>query len=276
MAGEQKILENKNGSTRKDDQSIIQINGHDCIENSKSKLQREKYGLIEEPWLMDFKYAKLYSLLEEQTKAVASRPPREVEVGSTVILVNSSACTMQRIAVLEEGKLVELLLESEKDKVQKDDIYLGVITKLVPRSKRAFVDIGMKQGFMEIKQSIKPFVYTTSKNEEEREEDLEGVNEGEGENIEDEFGEDVEVADFVFEALEGRNNKKRNQWVNVKKGTKIIVQVKKEELPKKGPKLTPYPKLSSRFLVSSTSLADLFSYIFIELFISVVLHICPG
>ncbi|XP_078156794.1 ribonuclease E/G-like protein, chloroplastic [Carex rostrata] len=232
--GEQNILENKNGTTRKDDQSIIQINGHDCIENSNSKLQREKYGLIEEPWLIDFKYAKLYSLLEEQTEAVASHPPREVEVGSTVILVNSSACTMQRIAVLEEGKLVELLLESEKkDKVQKDDIYLGVITELVPCSKQAFVDIGMKQGFMEIKQSIKPFVYTTSKNDEEREEDL-------------------EVADFVCEALQGGNNKKRNQWVNVKKGTKIMVQVKKEELPKKGPKLTPYPNLSSRFLVLGT------------------------
>lgn len=301
MAGEQKILENQNGSARKDDESIIQTNGHSWIDSSSSKLQREKDKPIEEPWLIDSMLLKLSSLLEEQTEVkeeqtdeVVTRSPGEVDAGSTVILVNSSVCTMQRIAILEGGKLVELLLEpvhkevQVKNKVQLDNIYLGVITKLVPHMRGAFVDIGIKKpSLMAIARYRKPFVYPTDEKEEnreeqEKEEDLEEVHEGEGENMEDEFGEDVEVgdadaADSMLEPLQGGNNKRvnKNQWVNVKEGTKILVQVVKEELGTKGPSLTPYPKLRSRFWVSSISLADLFLF-YLKRVIFFFLHICSG
>lgn len=42
---------------------------------------------------------------------------------------------------------------------------------------------------------------------------------------------------------------KDNKWFQVRKGTKIIVQVVKEGLGTKGPTLTAYPKLRSRFWV---------------------------
>lgn len=42
-----------------------------------------------------------------------------------VILINSSLCTMQRIAVMEDEKLVEIILEPMKDRVQSDSVYLG-------------------------------------------------------------------------------------------------------------------------------------------------------
>ncbi|KAJ4755127.1 Ribonuclease E/G-like protein [Rhynchospora pubera] len=271
-SGEQKILKSQNGTPRKDEQSIIQMNGHGCVEISSPELHREKDGPIEEPWLFDSILLKLHSLIEEQaevkeeqTETVATHPQRKLDVGSTVILVNSSVCTMQRIAVLEEGKLVELLLEPVKNKVHLDSIYLGVVTRFVPHLGGAFVDIGLKKpSLMDISQYRKPFVYGTDEKEEEREEeeregDMEGICEGEGENLDDEFGEDAEVGDadvssFVFRALEGVESRKvkRNQWVNVKKGTKIIVQVVREGLGTKGPSLTPYPNLRSRFWVLKT------------------------
>lgn len=54
---------------------------------------------------------------------------------------------MQRIAVLEDGELVELLLEPAKDNVLCDSIYLGIVKKLVPRMGAAFVDIGTEHFF---------------------------------------------------------------------------------------------------------------------------------
>lgn len=44
-----------------------------------------------------------------------------------------------------------------------------------------------------------------------------------------------------------------NKWAHVRKGTKVIVQVVKEGLGTKGPSLTAYPNLRSRFWVGSIS-----------------------
>lgn len=47
-------------------------------------------------------------------------------------------------------------------------------------------------------------------------------------------------------------------WALVRKGTKILVQVVKEGLGKKGPTLTAYPKLRSRFWVRTVTLSFFF------------------
>ncbi|KAL9255102.1 Ribonuclease E/G-like protein, partial [Drosera capensis] len=78
---------------------------------------------------------------------------------SIEILTNSSRCSMQRIAVLEDGELVELLLEPLKDNMLCDNIYLGVVKKLVPRMGAAFVDIGNEHCFMEIQHGKQPFIF---------------------------------------------------------------------------------------------------------------------
>lgn len=44
-----------------------------------------------------------------------------------------------------------------------------------------------------------------------------------------------------------------NKWARVQKGTKVLVQVVKEGLGSKGPTLTAYPKLKSRFWVCCDS-----------------------
>ncbi|XAR73713.1 hypothetical protein NMG60_11007777 [Bertholletia excelsa] len=94
-------------------------------------------------------------LPEEESNAVSQEGSL-----STVILINSSVCTMQRIAVLEDGKLVELLLEPVKNNVQCDSVYLGIVTKLVPHMGGAFVNIGSpRPSLMDIKHNREPFIF---------------------------------------------------------------------------------------------------------------------
>ncbi|XP_020267134.1 ribonuclease E/G-like protein, chloroplastic isoform X1 [Asparagus officinalis] len=258
---------------------------------------------------------------------------------STVILINSSVCTMQRIAILEDGKLVELLLEPVKNNVQCDSIYLGVVTKLVPHMGGAFVDIGISRpSLMGIKQNREPFVFPpfnhaskektahgsmttktkvlsdadeqSSYDDEDSIDDLLEVDhqddslqliqedyvekdmgddmdvsnahkmrvnngaldngsyddeeyyEENGDQVEDEYGEDSlsleaensngpDLPQPIQQDLKDSDDihSTDNKWSHVRKGTKIIVQVVKEGLGTKGPALTAYPNLRSRFWI---------------------------
>lgn len=248
---------------------------------------------------------------------------------STVILINSSICTMQRIAVLEDGKLVELLLEPVKSHVQCDSVYLGVVTKLVPHMGGAFVNIGSsRHSLMDIKHNREPSIFPPFRRrkkkqakdfasgslsepsaaneiepssedvffEDAAEDDFEDEdmqfmhNNSDGNDVGDDFdvlgvlkenvngsvvdsGEvDADFEDLLdgehhlegnligASSLEMSNScsvshsqdiegADENKWHHVRKGTKIIVQVVKEGLGTKGPTLTPYPKLRSRFWI---------------------------
>ncbi|XP_021859581.1 ribonuclease E/G-like protein, chloroplastic isoform X2 [Spinacia oleracea] len=248
-------------------------------------------------------------------------PPGSI---SNEILINCSVCTMQRIAVLEDGNLVELLLEPVKSNVQCDSVYLGVVTKLVPHMGGAFVNIGSSRpSLMDIKHYKEPFLFPLFDSSKEKdvkcspssvleknldishfkqaflEEDVLFDDDGEVDFEDDEFEEHVNEDDMGFEEnqkgnltrgndngtgsnlgnfeyqLDGDGNhlkvqtdsqqshvkrrKNKNElhsaeemWALVRKGTKILVQVVKEGLGKKGPTLTAYPKLRSRFWVLIT------------------------
>lgn len=255
---------------------------------------------------------------------------------STTILINSSICTVQRIAVLDGDKLVELLLEPVKTNVQCDSVYLGVITKFVPHMGGAFVNIGSsRHSFMDIKPNREPFIFppfcdgskkqaadgsrfistndipalheidasydfeasslldidsndpgdSFHDDDDEHDNDeyhvSDGVaglvngtvvnhgevkggsgkcNQGDEQHLEvgSENGfvpleRELSADSLVSNASVAKNSKgmssKDNKWIQVRKGTKIIVQVVKEGLGTKGPTLTAYPKLRSRFWV---------------------------
>uniref|UniRef100_A0A7N1A8M5 CBM20 domain-containing protein n=1 Tax=Kalanchoe fedtschenkoi TaxID=63787 RepID=A0A7N1A8M5_KALFE len=263
-------------------------------------------------------------LPEDECKLVSHNKPV-----STVILINSSLCTMQRIAIMEDGKLVELLLEPVKSDVQSESVYLGVVMKHVPHMGGAFVDIGISRpSLMDIKNNREPYIFpslhhatkdkaehceieSTLINDVQVTNDIDEIgfqddqtrfvhDDYDEHEIEDEFdipevakeningtisGDvDSECAGYVSglqELLEvdGVSNavvpvkvngseysqsdlrltqdiKSKpttiNKWSQVQKGTKIIVQVVKEGLGTKGPTLTAYPKLRSRFWILHT------------------------
>nr|XP_043616865.1 ribonuclease E/G-like protein, chloroplastic [Erigeron canadensis] len=250
----------------------------------------------------------------------------------TVILINSSLCTMQRVAVIEDEKLVEILLEPIKNNVQCDSVYIGVVTKLVPHMGGAFVNIGNpRASLVEIKNHLQPFIFPpfshhreprsvngsllvellenpriNDKKQKSEEEELIDTSDGdqnthddfEDHDIDDEFdvSEDLTgndngsvvspvlyingkrnifqptesfcnsqnqtMADIMvgmknssgtdYQLQDTENRKNESKWAHVQKGTKIIVQVVKEGLGTKGPTLTAYPKLRSRFWVLMT------------------------
>ncbi|KAM7265492.1 hypothetical protein ACFE04_003175 [Oxalis oulophora] len=239
-------------------------------------------------------------LMEESDKLLpneASLSLNEDSV-STMILINSSICTMQRIAVLEDEKLVELLLEPVKNNVQCDSMYIGVVTKLVPHMGGAFVNIGSsRHSLMDIKQNREPFVFSPFRwkskkqavngsvsgvheehhnNQEpdvdndfditeilmdnlndncEHEADSDDELDGEENHLEGQTATDLEISDNSEDAVQStqlRSLGNENKWEQVRKGTKVIVQVVKEGLGSKSPTLTAYPKLKSRFWVLLT------------------------
>ncbi|XP_042387975.1 ribonuclease E/G-like protein, chloroplastic isoform X1 [Zingiber officinale] len=305
----------------------------------------EKAQPVEEPWLLRstfFSFTESGELddtisLEEQHKlnlvnlhGADKRPEDEFNIvhieepESTVILINSSVCTMQRIAVLENDKLVEILLEPVKNNVQCDSIYLGVLTKLVPHMGGAFVDIGIsRSSFMDIKRNREPFAFPPfcrgiekepynkssklelkgnfdihghgqpSYDEDDMTDSLSEMNHHNEHEVEDEldasdaikmnFGNNINelniveadfddeyADDFLPLEAESSNNSSlplliqeslkdvdgvdrgNNKWDHVREGTEVIVQVVKEGLGTKGPALTAYPSLRSRFWILST------------------------
>ncbi|KAI0488767.1 hypothetical protein KFK09_028606 [Dendrobium nobile] len=367
ITGEQEILSNSNGrlSNRKQLPAGQTSNNHIAKEkdlavtsSSLGEILPERDQPVEEPWLFR---STLSSMVEPNNLDVASEQDKSHQIESPgnlcyetgkpipeeirlsypeksawiVILINSSICTMQRIAILEDGKLVELLLEPVKNNVQCDSIYLGVVTKLVPHMGGAFVDIGISRpSLMDIKQNREPFVFPLFQKEIRREyvngfastekskqaninendqflddeDGIENVLEVDDEvaytreDFEDpETDDEIDVvdvprnmsfaSDFVgnedyseeFEVNEshlhgdvvenrstlaaevikdsnfshpiqnsGKSENSKladNKWASVRKGTKVIVQVVKEGLGTKGPALSAYPKLKSRFWV---------------------------
>lgn len=318
---------------------IIGANSHS--RSIFSRFYSERDQPVEEPWLPN---PTLFSLSNDlldpdkfktnetiQYETVADfhenlLPGNGSDLGSakesvpTIILINSSICTMQRIAVLEDGKLVELLLEPVKSNVQCDNVYLGVISKLVPHMGGAFVNIGnSRHSLMGIKQNREPFVFPPFNSRSKKkvnnfvmgaprdhfdaqecdhmtQDAVEAVDHLEADShnhsvqfMHDEDDEhDAEDDSEVPEVLKDSNGSivdygedevdfeengdpsdpdkchedkgddssncsRESSWSLVRKGTKIIVQIVKEGLGTKGPTLTAYPKLRSRFWVCTSA-----------------------
>ena len=136
----------------------------------------------------------------------------------TQILINYMAREV-RIAILEDRELVELLIEREDSRHTVGDIYLGRITAVIPGIQAAFVDIGQeKAAFLHVSDvatgSIDP------------------------ELLDDE---DVEVHGGRREYPPIENL--------LKKGQDILVQVRKEAIGTKGPRISSELSLPGRYAV---------------------------
>ncbi|MDQ2669200.1 MAG: Rne/Rng family ribonuclease [Gemmatimonadota bacterium] len=173
------------------------------------------------------------------------------------ILINGSQ-RETRVAILEDDRLVELLVDRPDHRRSVGDIYLGRVEAVLPGIQAAFVDIGQeKSAFLHASDLLEP------------EEDEEP---GEDEDDEDEVGDDAEV-EVEAEGNGGngadrrggrRNGERRGRGrarevggrrpiPNIadilKKGQTLPVQVTKEPISTKGPRVTAQISLPGRFLV---------------------------
>ena len=124
----------------------------------------------------------------------------------------------KRIAIMEDGELAELVVEGLSSNRVLGNIYKGVVQKVLPALKAAFIDIGLeKAGFLHQDDAI-------DRNAQLRRDFGDGDDE-----------EGVEEPISIDEILQ--------------EGQEIMVQVVKEPISTKGARLTTHLSFAGRFLV---------------------------
>ncbi|HEU4632128.1 MAG TPA: Rne/Rng family ribonuclease [Gemmatimonadaceae bacterium] len=143
------------------------------------------------------------------------------------ILINATQ-RETRVAILEDDELVELLVDRPDARRMVGDIYLGKVEAVLPGIQAAFVDIGTdKSAFLHASDLVLP-------------EDDDGDDEGEG---------DDDAEGDEGPRPRGRGAKGPPIQELLKRGQELLVQVSKEPISTKGPRVTAQISLAGRFLV---------------------------
>ena len=136
-----------------------------------------------------------------------------------------------RVAILEDDRLVELLVDRPDTRRSVGDIYLGRVEAVLPGIQAAFVDIGSEKS---------AFLHASDLVEAEEEDE---AAEAEDEDDDNDNG-NAQTA--------GRGRSRRripNVADELKRGEHKLVQVTKEPISTKGPRVTAQVSLPGRFLV---------------------------
>ena len=148
------------------------------------------------------------------------------------ILISSTSREI-RVAIIEDDQLVELLVDRPEARRMVGDIYLGRVEAVQPGIQAAFVDIGTeKSAFLHASDLVVGG------------EDGDGDGDGDEDDSEADGGDDADDAP----TRPGRDRVVPIQDV-IKKGDTLIVQVSKEPISTKGPRVTAQVSLAGRFLV---------------------------
>src|SRR3954452_11573022 len=134
-------------------------------------------------------------------------------------IVINAAKHESRIAVLDDGQVVELWVERTRHRTIVGNIYKGRVTKVLPGMQSAFVDLGLERD---------AFLYVSDVIE-----DLEDFDESNDELHLDEVPQrpEASISDLLRE------------------GQEIVVQVSKDTIAGKGARITSHITLPGRFLV---------------------------
>ena len=145
------------------------------------------------------------------------------------------------MAILEDDTLVELLVDRPDARRSVGDIYLGKVEAVLPGIQAAFVDIGAeKSAFLHASDLVEP-EEDELENEEDGDADARPEN---GANQEDGQGREKNGGNG-----EGRRGRFPAIQDVVKKGQTLLVQVSKEPIGTKGPRVTAQVSIPGRFLV---------------------------
>src|SRR3954471_16201961 len=151
------------------------------------------------------------------------------------ILINAAA-RETRIAILEDGKLVELLVDRPDNRRMVGDIYLGRVDAVLPGIQAAFVDIGTeKSAFLHASDLVRETAEEAEDEDEEEDEDQTEEPPQRKHNGNNNGNSRRAKAPPIQEAL--------------KRGQEILVQISKEPISTKGPRVTAQISLAGRFLV---------------------------
>jgi len=137
-------------------------------------------------------------------------------------IIISVTLKQTRVAIIEDNKLVELMIDQESEKRMVGDIYKGVVRRVLPGMQAAFVDIGLpKHGFLHVSDVGNELTELYFEN-----------------------GEDIEEQD-----LKKKPRKLQSIQDQLEEGQELIVQVIKEPIGTKGPRVSTEISLPGRLLV---------------------------
>ncbi len=147
------------------------------------------------------------------------------------ILINSTSYEV-RIAITEEGKLVELFYESPGLSRNVGDLYWGKVAKVMPGIRAAFINVGFPQDaflhFSDIDTSIDDYSSIL----------------GDDSDVDDD-----EDDDDTPSPPQQKSYPKSRAPINIERGQDIIVQIIKEPVGNKGVRVTSKVSLPGRYLV---------------------------
>jgi len=150
-----------------------------------------------------------------------------------------------RVAILEDGKLVELLVDRPDNRRMVGDIYLGRVEAVLPGIQAAFVDIGTeKSAFLHASDLVRESADEAENDEEEDDDDIvvEAPTNGNGSK-----------AKGAAPATNGMSSRRGGKAPPIqealKRGQEIMVQISKEPISTKGPRVNAQISLAGRFLV---------------------------
>jgi len=157
-----------------------------------------------------------------------------------------------RVAILEDEQLVELQVDRPENKRMVGDIYLGKVEAVLPGIQAAFVNIGTEKA---------AFLHNSDLVYDEGGDD-DDDDEGDDEESGGEDAADAAEAEAAGESAaepkkkggRGRGGRRRRKDPPkiedvLKRGQPLIVQVSKEPISTKGPRVTAQVSLAGRFLV---------------------------
>jgi ribonuclease E len=209
---------------------------------------------------------------DRETETVARRPLRK-----NLILVNAGDPEEQRVAVVEDGRIVDFQMTVRTENSVVNDIYRGRVVNLETAIGAAFVDFGQgKNGFLHtsdvlsaygeegwsldklLSTSVDPDEWEAGSEKGETEEPAEGAAPEEGQEAEPE----------AERTKAGAGRKRRPERTSrfrarprlpitdlLKKGEMVAVQVTKDAIGDKGPTLTTYISIPGRYLVLMPSMS---------------------
>ncbi len=152
------------------------------------------------------------------------------------IIINSSS-NQTRVAITEDGNLVDFFVDYPENRRMVGDIYLGKVARVLPGIRAAFIDIGLKHDaflhFSDIGERTQQF------------QDIIGEEDADIEEEDDEESSNLHGKPAAIESKKTETH----STPKLRKGDDIIIQITKEPVNNKGVRVTSSVSLPGRFCV---------------------------
>jgi ribonuclease E len=194
--------------------------------------------------------------------------PKPEPVRNALILVNAADPEEQRVAVIEDGEILDFQMTVRTENSVVNDIYRGRVVNLEPAIGAAFVDFGQgRNGFLHTSDVLSAYgdkdwsldkLLTTTIDPEEWDSGSSQPSVG------------AELSEEESKSGEGEASKRKPKRSHpgrfrarprlpitdlLKKGEMVVVQVTKDAIGDKGPTLTTYISIPGRYLVLMPSMS---------------------